>query len=266
MEQRLHSGSSSYRFLDVLCLTGGSTAWAFQTQANQHGYGSISQSSTSPKHIPSALTVYGSTRLLATSNLNEEPSKPSPLIPQDLFNQDDDDVDDTTEGSAFYDIDYIDDNEDGEEAKTNEEDDLEDLKEFTRDKVDLDAFDTTTAATEAATAASLSIEQIRTVSRHDSMSKRGCSASPSAQGSPKPKFPRVQQYASLVYKSEMVHRDNSSFLRTFMGYQSLVLTRPMQLGKTTLFSLVELVFSKNERCPDGLAYQPPAGLKTRALF
>jgi hypothetical protein len=46
-----------------------------------------------------------------------------------------------------------------------------------------------------------------------------------------------------------------------MEYQSLVLTRPMQLGKTTLFSLVELVFSKNERCPDGLAYKPPAELK-----
>jgi GTP-binding protein HflX len=139
MEQRLHNGSSSYRFLAVLCLAGGSTAWAFQTQqTNQHRYGLISQSSTSPKHIPSARAVWGSSRLLATSNLNEEPSKQSPLIPKDLFNGDDDeedDVDDTTAGSAFYDIDYVDDNENGDESGTNEEDDLEDLEEFTRDKV-----------------------------------------------------------------------------------------------------------------------------------
>jgi hypothetical protein len=35
----------------------------------------------------------------------------------------------------------------------------------------------------------------------------------------------------------------------------------MQLGKTTLFSLVELVFSKNKQCPVALEYQPTAGLK-----
>jgi hypothetical protein len=35
----------------------------------------------------------------------------------------------------------------------------------------------------------------------------------------------------------------------------------MQLGKTTLFSLAELVFSKNKKCPDGLKYEPPEDLK-----
>jgi hypothetical protein len=35
----------------------------------------------------------------------------------------------------------------------------------------------------------------------------------------------------------------------------------MQLGKTTLFSLVELVFSKNKHSPAGLLYEPPADLK-----
>jgi hypothetical protein len=96
------------------------------------------------------------------------------------------------------------------------------------------------------------------------MSKR--SASSSAQGAPEPKFPKAQDYATYVYQSDMVHRDNSLFLETFMDYQSLVLTRPMQLGKTTLFSLVELVFSKNKKFPDGLKYEPPEGLKTHAMF
>jgi hypothetical protein len=35
----------------------------------------------------------------------------------------------------------------------------------------------------------------------------------------------------------------------------------MQLGKTTLFSLVELVFSRNKACPEGLEYQASANLK-----
>eukprot|EP00978_Attheya_sp_CCMP212_P035257 scaffold152182_cov43-Attheya_sp.AAC.2 len=71
------------------------------------------------------------------------------------------------------------------------------------------------------------------------MSKRSCSAAPSApQGSPKPKFPRVQQYAN----------DPGAYA----AYAA---------WKNNTFSLVELVFSKNKQCPDDLEYQPTAGLK-----
>jgi hypothetical protein len=75
----------------------------------------------------------------------------------------------------------------------------------------------------------LDIEQIHIVSRYDSITKR--SASPSAQASPRPKFPGAQQYAEHVYQSEMVHRDNSSFSANFTEHQSLVLTQAMQLWK-----------------------------------
>jgi hypothetical protein len=75
------------------------------------------------------------------------------------------------------------------------------------------------------------------------------------------KFPRPQDAAAVVYAEATVHRDNSAILSLFTDYNSLVFTRPSQLGKTTLFSLAELLFSKNRKGATGLAYVPPAHLK-----
>jgi GTP-binding protein HflX len=150
----MHSNSfiSHSTVLAVLCLTGVTTSWAFQL--NHHVSGLISQSSTTPpKHMfqerqcraPMARAVWGSSRLLAKKKdlPSEEPSKPSPLIPTDMFSNDDEDYeeDDDYEGaSSFYDIDYADDddneNENDVSASTNEED-LEDLDQFVRDKADI---------------------------------------------------------------------------------------------------------------------------------
>jgi hypothetical protein len=73
----------------------------------------------------------------------------------------------------------------------------------------------------------------------------------------RPKFPRPSDYAEGVYNSRVTHRDNSKFLEKLVEYRSLVFARPMQLGKTTLFSLAELLFSKSSTAPAGLAYDPP---------
>jgi GTP-binding protein HflX len=142
----MHNKSYSYRshlmFVAVLCLTGGTTAWAFQT--NHHPYGSMSHSSTPQKHIsqerqcrpPSARTVWGSSHLLAKPDPSEEPSLPSPLIPLDQMNEQDED-DDVDGASAFYDIDYVDDNENENDASTTNEDELEDLSEFVKDQAEM---------------------------------------------------------------------------------------------------------------------------------
>jgi GTP-binding protein HflX len=141
MAMNSHNYRSYLMFLAVFCLTGGTTAWAFQP--NKHSYDSISRSSTPQTHMfqerqcraPMARTVWGSSRLLAKPDPSEEPSVPSPLIPTDLFNNEDDDDyeenDDYEEASSFYDIDYVDDNE-SETSATNEGE-LEDLSEFVRE-------------------------------------------------------------------------------------------------------------------------------------
>eukprot|EP00550_Attheya_septentrionalis_P003234 CAMPEP_0198286428 /NCGR_PEP_ID=MMETSP1449-20131203/5515_1 /TAXON_ID=420275 /ORGANISM="Attheya septentrionalis, Strain CCMP2084" /LENGTH=601 /DNA_ID=CAMNT_0043984165 /DNA_START=102 /DNA_END=1907 /DNA_ORIENTATION=+ len=73
---------------------------------------------------------------------------------------------------------------------------------------------------------------------------------------PRPKFPRPYDYEG-VYDSTMIHRDNSTALEILEEWRSLVLTRPMQMGKTTLFSLAQLVYSKASTAPTGLEYDCP---------
>lgn len=89
---------------------------------------------------------------------------------------------------------------------------------------------------------------------------------PVAIQAPSPlKFPRAQQYANHVYATGVVHRDNSMFLEEFVGHSSLLFARPMQLGKSTFFTLAEWFFSKKETAPPThlLQYDPPAELKNR---
>lgn len=76
-----------------------------------------------------------------------------------------------------------------------------------------------------------------------------------------PKFPCAQQTATLVFKEGAVSRDNSKFLKVFMENTSMVFMRPMQLGKTTLFSLAQLSFSSAFTAPEGLQYDPTAEVK-----
>jgi hypothetical protein len=58
-------------------------------------------------------------------------------------------------------------------------------------------------------------------------------------------FPRLLQSANQMFVDGVVFRDNSHYLKHFFSAQSILFTRPMQLGKTTLFSLADDIFSKN---------------------
>ena len=77
-------------------------------------------------------------------------------------------------------------------------------------------------------------------------------------------FPeRHQTDAAGVYHRDRGHRDNSPFLgRLFHNHKkALCFARPMQLGKTTLFSLADELFSVNHECPNMvdtelIAYSP----------
>jgi hypothetical protein len=62
-----------------------------------------------------------------------------------------------------------------------------------------------------------------------------------------------------VFSQDLIHRDNSDYLKHIAEHASkaIVFTRPMQLGKTTLFSLAEELFSKNKVAPNcPLRYMP----------
>jgi hypothetical protein len=85
------------------------------------------------------------------------------------------------------------------------------------------------------------------------MAKRSADSFPRC---PEPKFPRPSDYEK-VYDSTVIHRDNSNTLKFLEGWRSLVITRPMQMGKTTLFSLAEQVYSKSLTAPTGLEYDCP---------
>ena len=74
-------------------------------------------------------------------------------------------------------------------------------------------------------------------------------------------FPgRHQNGASAIYRQGRGYRDNSLFLEQLFNHDdnAIVFTRPMQLGKTTLFSLADELFSVNKTSNvDGdLRYSP----------
>jgi hypothetical protein len=73
-------------------------------------------------------------------------------------------------------------------------------------------------------------------------------------------FPnRHQNGAANVYRQGLHYRDNSSFVgQLFNAANAICFTRPMQLGKTTLFSLADELFSVNKtsNIDTGLSYSP----------
>ena len=78
------------------------------------------------------------------------------------------------------------------------------------------------------------------------------------------KFPaRHQHGAHEVYRKGTKYRDNSRYLEVMMGHDNnaLCFTRPMQLGKTVLFSLANELFSLNENSnvDSDLTYSPGEG-------
>ena len=83
------------------------------------------------------------------------------------------------------------------------------------------------------------------------MSKRSCSEpGESYQTAKRPFFPVPYQLADIYYLVDegMVVRNNVAFLRS-MDNLSVLFTRPTQMGKSTLFSLAEKVYSKTEKAP-----------------
>jgi hypothetical protein len=88
----------------------------------------------------------------------------------------------------------------------------------------------------------------------ESMPTRPATSPPTGEAPRLPKFPRVHQYASDIYNKSMVYRDNSPFLSILQENPAAIFLRPMQLGKTSLFTLAELVFSKGKQAPDVLEY------------
>lgn len=76
------------------------------------------------------------------------------------------------------------------------------------------------------------------------------------------RFPgRHANGAASVYKKDLFYRDNSSYLETLFNHQdnALCFTRPMQLGKSVLFSLANEMYSKSETSnvdSDNLGYSP----------
>ena len=66
--------------------------------------------------------------------------------------------------------------------------------------------------------------------------------------------------AAHVYQKDLCYRDNSSYLETLFNHESnaLCFTRPMQLGKSILFSLANELFSRNENSnvDSDLGYSP----------
>jgi hypothetical protein len=58
-------------------------------------------------------------------------------------------------------------------------------------------------------------------------------------------FPHRNQYGSAVFSQDVIHRDIAEH-----ASKAIVFTRPMQMGKTTLFSLAEELFSKNKVAPN----------------
>jgi hypothetical protein len=75
-------------------------------------------------------------------------------------------------------------------------------------------------------------------------------------------FPGLLETADKVYTKEKDYRDNSRFVETFIeNGNALLFTRPPQLGKTTLLSLADMLLSKAEKAPRGIAYTPPEGVR-----
>ena len=69
--------------------------------------------------------------------------------------------------------------------------------------------------------------------------------------------------AAHVYRRDLCYRDNSPVLETLFNHNdnALCFTRPMQLGKSILFSLANEVYSRNEKSnvDSGLGYSPGEG-------
>eukprot|EP00978_Attheya_sp_CCMP212_P036218 scaffold162707_cov45-Attheya_sp.AAC.2 len=65
-------------------------------------------------------------------------------------------------------------------------------------------------------------------------------------------FPERHMFGASVFSQQIVHRDNSLFLKFIAENvaNAVVFTRPMQLGKTTLLSLALELFSKNKVAPE----------------
>ncbi len=87
------------------------------------------------------------------------------------------------------------------------------------------------------------------------MNKRTSEASV-AEGARKPKFPRVQEYGLHIFNEEKEYRDNSAFLEHLFEQSAALFLRPMQLGKTSLSSLAELIFSRAKKAPTFLNWRP----------
>jgi hypothetical protein len=67
----------------------------------------------------------------------------------------------------------------------------------------------------------------------------------------KKSFPDRHMFGASVFSQKVFHRDNSLYLKFIAeNGNAVVFTRPMQLGKTTLFSLAQELFSKNTTAPD----------------
>ena len=69
--------------------------------------------------------------------------------------------------------------------------------------------------------------------------------------------------AAHVYRRDLCYRDNSPVLETLFNHNdnALCFTRPMQLGKSILFSLANEVYSRNEKSDvdSDLDYSPGEG-------
>lgn len=71
-------------------------------------------------------------------------------------------------------------------------------------------------------------------------------------------FP-IRNQGSSIFSEEVIHRDNSSYLGILNSEaNAVVFTRPMQLGKTTLFSLAKKLFSSNQTDPGFVLEYMPA--------
>jgi hypothetical protein len=114
------------------------------------------------------------------------------------------------------------------------------------------SLDYSSAASIHSVRAICSSSQDATLLEH--MTSRQATSAPAGEAPRRPKFPRVHQYASKIYSESMMYRDNSRFLSILQESSAAIFLRPMQLGKTSLFTLANLVFGKGEQAPDVLEY------------
>ena len=71
----------------------------------------------------------------------------------------------------------------------------------------------------------------------------------------RPRFPRAAQLADIFNQTDLIVRDNTEYLAKMR--KTSLFTRPTQLGKSTLLSLAEMVYSKRKIAPPHVARTVP---------